>query len=87
MTHTVGHCTEDARGSIEEKKNRSVKGTLNRLLLRVQADGTLGGGTRFSKSGGPPRGNPIGTTGGGRLELAAMFFDSRAWKFFYQVCP
>ena len=85
MTHTVGHCTGDAEGSIEEKKHRASKNKLNRLLLRVQPDDTLGGGTKFYTAN--RAGTLIGTTGGGRLELAAMSFDSRAWNFFNQVCP
>ena len=86
MTHTVGPCTDDAKGTIEEKKNRSVKDKLNRILLRVQPDGTLGGGTKFYTTR-QATGKPIGSTGGGRLELTAMSFDSRAWKFYHQVCP
>ena len=85
VTHTVGHCTEDARGSTEEKKARGVKDKLNRLLLRIQPDGTLGGGTKFFKH--HQAGRRIGTTGDGRLQFAAMSFDSRAVKFVHQVCP
>ena len=87
VTHTVGHCTGDAKGLIEEKKHRSVQFKLNRLLLRVQPDGTLGGGTKFYKSKSARARTLIGTTGGGRLEFAAMSFDARAWKFFHQVFP
>ena len=85
VTHTVGHCTGDGKGSIEEKKHRSNRNKPNRLLLRVQPDDTLGSGTKFYKDS--RTGTLIGTTSGGRLELAAMSFDSRAWNFFNQVCP
>ena len=77
MTHTVGPCTGDAKGSKEEENNRSVKDKLNRLMLRVQPDDTLDGGTKFSESDKGPK---TGTTGGGRLEFAAMSFDARVWQ-------